>query len=99
MLLGKWKLSTIVVGDVTGGVPQTDTYYSTADDYGDFRTDNKLYSGIDAVLDTSSYSILSAQYILIGVDTFEIKILNHNNLKLYHHLPGSTEKYTETLYK
>ncbi len=98
LLLGRWKLSTIVVEDVTV-VPPTYTYSGTVDDYEDFRTDSKLYSRIDAVLDTSSYSVLSAQYILIGVDTFEIKVLNSNNLQLYHNLPGSTEKYTETLYK
>lgn len=61
----------------------TINYTGTQADYVDFRSDNKVYSSVAGILDTSAYQLLNNNKVQIDVDTFDIQSLTSTSAKLY----------------
>ena len=68
----KWNLTSINLHAVLFD----STYNGAAGDYFDFRTDGNMYSSVDGENDTTAYSLLSNNQLLLGGDTAAIKQLS-----------------------
>ncbi len=102
MIVGKWKVNTIVEEDTS--IPFTYTYTGVSSDYIDFRNDGKVYYntafGSVPGPDTFTYKVLNNQYIVEGnYDTFEIKTLTDTKLILHYQNTIGSYRYTEDMYK
>lgn len=101
LLQHNWGLDSITLRNHTATTDNTLVYYGLAQDYFDFRTDNKLYSQTNGTKDTSTYTLLNSNTLVLihkdgSRDTGIITTLTNNKLV------GKTKKilnatdYTET---
>lgn len=82
-LVGKWGLVNENIIDVENGIGvDTINYTVTQADYVDFRSDNKVYSSVAGILDTSAYQLLNNNKVQIDVDTFDIQSLTSHVCKV-----------------
>ena len=95
-LVNKWSVvNTRVVEMVNGTVLYEENYTGVAEDYVDFRSDNKLYSSIDGVSDVVPYQLIGTDKVVIDGDTFLIQSLTTNSVKLYMKEPAAGNTYIE----
>ncbi len=81
---GVWKLDQVISYYQFGGFPAArDTTFGLATDYVDFRTDNKVYSFVDGSFDTSTYTILNDNTLILDGDTAAIQTLTATNFNLF----------------
>ncbi len=82
-LQNKWGIISVNYQAVENGVTvDTYNYTGVAEDYIDFRSDNKVYLFVDGSEDTSSYQILNNKVVIDVVDTLEIQSLTSTSVKL-----------------
>jgi hypothetical protein len=99
-LQNKWGLESTSYNIVEDGVPVgPDNYTGVAADYVDFRKDNKVYSFVDQVYDTSDYQLLGSNKVVIDVDTFQIQTLTESASTLYEKITYDPQNYEEITIK
>jgi hypothetical protein len=95
-LQNKWGIVSLNFQAIENGVSvDTHNYTGVAEDYIDFRSDNKVYSLIDGSEDTSDYQILNTNKVVIDVDTFDIQSLTLTSVKLYSKVYFDVNSYDE----
>ncbi len=95
-LVGKWGLVNENIIDVENGIGvDTINYTVTQADYVDFRSDNKVYSSVAGILDTSAYQLLNNNKVQIDVDTFDIQSLTSTSAKLYSKVYDDDSTYSK----
>ena len=96
-LQNKWGIIRVNYQAVENGVTvDTYNYTGVAEDYIDFRSDNKVYLFVDGSEDTSSYQILNNNKVVIDVvDTLEIQSLTSTSVKLYSKVYTDVNSYEE----
>lgn len=101
-LQAKWTFEKITEHDFFMGVSSRDTFPANPGEYLDFRTDNKVYSYVDAEYDTSSYSLLGTNKLILSDnvynDTFNIQVLTNNQFQLYVRENDGTDYYEYTIF-
>jgi hypothetical protein len=99
-LQNKWGLESTSYNTVEDGVPVgPDNYTGVAADYVDFRKDNKVYSFVDQVYDTSDYQLVGSNKVVIDVDTFQIQTLTESASTLYEKIIFDPQNYEEITIK
>ena len=96
-LQNKWGIVSLNFQAIEDGVTvDTFNYTGVAEDYIDFRSDNKVYSLIDGSEDTSAYQILNNNKVVMDVDTFDIQSLTLTYVKLYSKVYTDVNSYDES---
>lgn len=89
-VVGKWTLVSDVNVSYKSGVSSTNNHPVLSTNYGDFRTDGHLYSYDGSgtadlkAYDTSTYKIISDNFIIILKDTAQISTLTSNSFVFYY---------------
>ncbi len=95
-LIGKWGLVNENIIDVQNGIGiDTINYAGTPADYLDFRSDNKVYSLVAGIPDTSAYHVLNNNKVQIDIDTFDIQSLTSSSAKLFGKIYDDDSTYTD----
>lgn len=84
-ILGKWTVVSQTDSTYYNGTLRTSAYMGVSTDYVDFRSDSKVYSNFQLRPDTSTYSILNDNAVVLDAsDTMVIRTLTDNALVLYN---------------
>jgi hypothetical protein len=96
-LQGVWTFEKTIDHDVDGALDLRDTTYGVSGDYVDFRSDNKVYSRYAGLnYDTSNYSIVGSDKLVLDGDTLTIQSLTNNSAQFYSRVDSSATEYSES---
>ncbi len=73
-----------------------DTTAGTAGDVLDFRTDGKVYTNVQGIKDTTTYSVPTDTQVIINGQAFDIKVLTNNQFTLYSKITSGVDYSEET---
>jgi hypothetical protein len=82
-VLGKWSIQSLTENDHYSGQDHLSVTPGDPTDFVDFRSDGKVYSNVTGFPDTSAYTIVSNNKIMIETDSYDIKTLTDNSFVLY----------------
>ena len=98
-LQGKWVFVNFITNSHYSNMDHITTTTGSNGDFMNFSTNQQLYVRLLGFDDTFTYSVLKNSRVLLnGVDTFDLKTLNENQLVLYRHNVYSASSYKEETY-
>jgi hypothetical protein len=84
-IVGRWKIESLVVNDMTSGTLTTNTYTGTAADFIEFRNDGTANTSVDGTTDNMAWGIISDAKVWMDSpsDIYDIKVLTDTKLVIY----------------
>ena len=97
-IIGKWQVKSIMVNDNFGGVDHKVIYPGKTADYIEFKTNGKMHTYFQGVLDISAYKIKEERYLTIDDDPASVQELTPTTFRLYSRDETGTVGFTEVMY-